>query len=377
MLDGLSRINWKEFDAEELPNWLRALRSDDFDIRLTAGFKLSQYFCEHSHSLNVISEIEDRLSTDVPVLATPFILELLEVDDIDNKKILFDILYTVSDYYLVDKLTGEKRQRAEAIHQIILEKLKLLLVLLHYDDLSERATLIYTLKHFTEQSDTIVEHLLNWAETFVLYEEEAKIACAAILFKLIIDSKVEISQQLERFTTCLYQWIESPLDTISTKAYAAHYLICLLKDDVDDNIIQLLSNTLNLPSSSDLYPPLWSECVDAFSGLSESRCFNTLLDILDSQTDLRIIFDVSATLIAIYFNADKYSFHISYAYHDNSYILSEYKHTAPQFTVPFNQKQKTVIHHLIEKSAIWEVETNLFGIFGLPSSQDELSLLIT
>jgi hypothetical protein len=116
MLYGLSKIDWEQYGAGEFPKWVLDLRSNEFQVRLKAGFKLSAYFCQHSYSLNVISEIEELLSTDAPVLTVPFLLELLAVDDIDNKRIVLELLHTVSEFFEITRLNETQLERAQAIH---------------------------------------------------------------------------------------------------------------------------------------------------------------------------------------------------------------------------------------------------------------------
>jgi len=378
VLDELSDINWKSLDSYELPDWLRALRSDEFNTRLQAGFKLSKYFCDHAHALNVISEIEERLSNDAPVLATPFLLELLSVDDVDNKSILFNILYTVSDYYRVQRLARKKRKRAEAIHQILLENIPFFLDLLHRDTLSGRATLIYLLQHFEEERDLIADHLLKWMETARLGNEEAKIASGSVAFHLL-SRKNSTTVQTQRLIDCLQKWADSPLETLSTKAEASYLLIRLLDDEVTHNTLQLFCNILKLPISSDLHTPLWDDCVVALKGLSEPRCINALLEIFDGQMDMYLMFDIAVSILAIFFDANRYTgIYINHYLHYDPKV--EISHDVlleiPAITLPLTLSQRTVLQHIIDKDTFWNVQTNIFDVFRLPSTREGLSGLL-
>jgi len=378
VLDGLSDINWQALDSEELPDWLIALRSEDFNTRLQAGFKLSKYFCDNAHAFNVILEIEARLSNDAPVLATPFLLELLTVDDIDNKSILFNMLYTVSDYYRVERLTGYKRKRADAIHQIMLKHIPFFLELLHQETLSSRATLIYLLRHFEEEKDIIVDSLLQWMESTLSGDEESKIASVSVAYQFLSRADVTTTQA-QRLINCLQIWIDSPLDTLSTKAEASYLLICLLGDDVQPETLKLFCNILKLPISSELYLPLWDDCVVALHNLSEPDRINVLLDIFDDQTDIHLIFHMVVSLLAIYFDTDRYTgIYLSQYFHHNPRveIPSDISVAVPKITLPLTLHQQTVLQHIVDKDIVWTIQTNIFEVFGLPSTRESLSKLI-
>jgi len=373
VLDNLSQINWAMLNARDLPDLLRTLRSNDLNKRRKASYKLGEYFREHARALNVIADIQDVLSTDAPVLATPFLLELLAVDDIDNKLQISRLLYTVSEYYLVERLNTQARRRAEIIHNTLLNDLDLFLDLLSHTSSETRANLIYMLGHFPEAQQRIVLSLLEWMENGLVEDEESQMAVCSITFKFLGDN----IQNKDRYTKYLREWINSPLTTLSTKGDVAYFLIKLHGDDIDQNTVQLLCNIMKLPLSTNILTPLWDDCVDMFLQLSEPRCLNALLDIFDAQTDLQTIFDVVISLLAIYFNADKYQGIYYYVDQIDGRWVEIISHiNANPLEFPLTKSQSIILQHLVDKSLIWEVETNIFRIFGLPSTRDELAKLI-
>ncbi|MBX3066832.1 MAG: hypothetical protein KF726_27880, partial [Anaerolineae bacterium] len=100
MLEQLDQVDWVLLDAQQVPDLLFRLNSEEEQDRQEAFEALAQKIAP-SILLDLHGRHTDLLDltrNNLPALTTPFILELLEVGDNTDKGSLLELLYDLASY---------------------------------------------------------------------------------------------------------------------------------------------------------------------------------------------------------------------------------------------------------------------------------------
>jgi hypothetical protein len=376
VLTRLKEIDWKSVNASKMVEWIIGLTSPIESERLRAGWKLLEYFRQHAAALGLPEEYKKLLSTDAAVLATPFFIELLQSTDLPNKSTIIKILDVLASYREQEGLENIHRERAEKIYQYLLKEFDFYPPFLESDDSKTRIQIMYLLSQFDEKVVFVAERLIQHIETNRWIDEEEKISAAEIIFKQIQSHHAMASQFLDRFIQILRQWLKDDFVGISVQAYSAFYLIKLLGNKIEHTTIKILSNALKLSTYYGVDIPILGDCIDAFIGLGMQIGTDILLDILEGQTNLSVIFDIASVLLCVHFGADDYHrFHVTELIQGEGFTVINETMIHPM-KAPLNTMQKKVLKHFLAKEELWKVEINLFEVFLLPNSKAELQLLV-
>ena len=378
MLEKLHAIDWQSLNASQMAIWIEDLISTNEAKRKRAGAKLLEGLGEHAEALGNVEEYGEILSSNAPILATPFFVELLTMPEAPAKGIILNILGVLAGYKIKKGLGSIHISRAEEIYRIILQSFDLYVPYLNADDAYTRIEAMYLFSQFDEKLSFVIEIILDQLEKDKESDELGKLCASEIIFKKTQLDKTLASHFSERFTTVLRSWIVSAQSSISVKAQAALYVITLCGNTIEKSVIKLLSNILKIPDDFSLLLPLFAECVDAFIQFGINRCTSILLDIFDNQTDLLQIFDTAVVLLAIHFGADDYHMirATNYGMSENTEIIVQTETPINPIEFPLNEVQIDVLNHLLIKDELWNIDTNLFKIFHLPTSKSELQTLI-
>jgi hypothetical protein len=378
MLDRLHAIDWQSLNASQMAVWIEDLISTNEAKRKRAGAKLLEGLGKHAEALGNVEEYGKILSSDAPVLVTPFFVDLLTMPEAPAKGTILKILDVLAGYKNKEGLEPIHLSRAEQIYQILLSNFDLYIPYLNADDAYTRINVMYLVSQFHEKLPLVIETLLDRLEKDNEPDELGKRCASEIIFETIQADAILTSQFEERLIRLLESWITSFHSSLSIKAQAALYLIRLQNKTIENSTIKLLANILKLPYDFALDVPLFLECVDAFMQLGIKRCIAILLNIFDDQTDVLQIFDTAVILMAINFGVNDYhNFRVSkYDLSEYTKIIIETETQIHPIQFPLNELQINVLDHLLVKDEIWNVDTDLFEVFHLPNSKIELQTLI-
>jgi hypothetical protein len=378
MLGKLHAIDWHGLEAEDLPKWIISLTSKDSRERFQASVKLLDYFCQHSAALNLLGDYKDLLSTDAPVLATPFFIELLSLPETRNKERILEILSVLASYPTIPLLEQIHLERASKIYEILLQSFDLYVPFLDSDESDTRIHTMYLLWYFVEKSAFVTDRLLDRLETNDVPDSFGKAVAAERIFAELQRESELTKQFSSRYARILRGWLSDWSETISVQATAAFYLIRLEGEKVEPFVVRILSNVLKLPSYHTLHIPLLDDCIDAFMQLGIERGTDALLDVFDAQTTFLLIYDLAGALLGIHFGAEDYRrVHASPDYYKEEIVRVVVETTIQPVQQPLNEVQKKILRHIWSKDEMWKLEPNkLLDVFSLPNSRASLKLFI-
>lgn len=171
MLEGLDKINWSKLHhafgkASDVPNWIRALLSEDKQIRENAIYELSENLLHQ----NTVSEASYH--------AIPFLIELLEEPATPDKADIAMLLADMGNnsgsarYEVLEtedrtsaKNPDGRNKYAETIRLSVREELHLLYPYLFHEVYYVRAVIAHALQAFPEKSQEIIPLLEKALET--------------------------------------------------------------------------------------------------------------------------------------------------------------------------------------------------------------------
>lgn len=109
ILPGLDQIDWVSMSESQMPQWVRALASNDKNERLKAYNNL-----EHrltllgSESWESYGPLELLMKNDAPLLIVPFFVELLQRPDLESKVDILQLLCDLANYVTLEASTAYK-----------------------------------------------------------------------------------------------------------------------------------------------------------------------------------------------------------------------------------------------------------------------------
>ena len=107
----LENIDWKGRNAEYIPVWLNQLRSNNQTERAEAKNNLEDTVIRiGNQNFDMGHGISELLSTDLPTLVAPFLIDLLEDENTPDKVSILDMLIGLSLYSTM-KFEGDVYQK--------------------------------------------------------------------------------------------------------------------------------------------------------------------------------------------------------------------------------------------------------------------------
>jgi hypothetical protein len=118
-------VDWKSLNANQVAEWLERLTSDNRSIRLSGYQNLDTKVIDiGSESWESYGPIEELLKTHIPLLITPFLIQLLENPSTQGKETIVLLLTDLANkvYFDIDKLKNEDdRVKASRIFEAVQE----------------------------------------------------------------------------------------------------------------------------------------------------------------------------------------------------------------------------------------------------------------
>lgn len=384
MEDHKTIIDWHKLNAAEVPKWLVALSSTDEKRQLQAKVKLSAYLGQHALALNIASDSYNQvLETDAPVLITSILLEMIKDASVAKPLYVTELMEIVASYLKEPTLGQAQKERAARIHELVLQEFDLYLVMLRHPDAKVRINIMDLLRHIPEKQEKIANALIQHLKTNSISDEVEKLTLITMLFEMIQAEEFDVDRLKKEFIEILSQCIE--LEEISTiLARAACYLILLQKDQVSRTVMDALVDILKKASftepSSDLgLGDLW---IEALLSYGTNQATHTLLTIFEHQADEYALIEIAAILLELHFGSgDVHPFYlIMHTQNDEVHVFVSLGENQGSTTKSQTQKlsdlQKDVLRQFVNKAQLWNIKTNLFELYSLPTTQSEMWKII-
>jgi hypothetical protein len=226
ILKELNAIDWHSMNAEQVPVWIIGLTSADSSIRLHSFGELSRYFCLHDAGLSVFVGYKQLLSSEAPIVATPFLIALLPSSHVEVKRTLLDILFEIANYRHRPYSDEVQQERANKLYDYLLQQFDVFLPFLDTDDSWVKEAAISLISAFEEKDAFVVDLLLKRIDADWRYQRmdaSEKTAVASAIGRKIHSKSILYQQFSQRFELILQRWIENSwFEDISVQAVAAY-----------------------------------------------------------------------------------------------------------------------------------------------------------
>jgi hypothetical protein len=173
MLETLDQIDWKSRNAEEVPEWIRGLTSKIKEVRIDSFARLEDNVIQGRVSFETFDfryGIPSILSNDAPYLIIPFLIELLENEETEEKWVMLYMLNLMT-YYVHFKDVGDYIDLAKQIRTRIWEGHKTYFKLLGDAEIKARRYAVVLLTKFVEHASEIIPEL----ETMLARETDSEV----------------------------------------------------------------------------------------------------------------------------------------------------------------------------------------------------------
>lgn len=377
----MSIIDWQTLKAPELPKWLVALTSKDYDRHFKARMKLADYLGQHAAAQSVGEYYYNRvLSTDAPVLITPIFIEMLKDETVVEPLSIAEFLEEMSGYWRKPGLGQIERQRAEKLLDIINQEFEFLVTMLEHPNPDVRTQIIGILCHLPMRRQDLGQLLLEHLKKFQAADDIETLTVIGVLHN-IIKSKTHSTPALRRdYIHILNQWIEEATYPPVILSDAACKLMILEGKDVSKSVVDTLLNILmHMNFMIDFY--IHRDWVDALLALGIDQGTHHMLTVLDVQKDEDTVFEISAVLLELHFGErDIESLYVHVLDKEETarthYLVSRDKQLPHVVHHNLKDLQREILRHVVQKELLWRYRTNLFEVYHLPASRSDMEKLI-
>lgn len=270
MLEELNTIDWTSRNAEQVPAWILGLASDDKQTRQRSFNNFEEYVVFGNRSfeeVNLMWGLSNIFQTDVPILVVPFLIELLDNEQVPEKDNILYFLHRMALYVEFHYEGDLYLERARQVRLAIWEGLDTYLKLLKHPDPMVRIVTIELLTLYSEYSQQVFTNIICQLkrETHV---KTIVIALKRLSYSLIKGTQLptdvlgEYKELLQGFLTPRH---EDPVRLVAAVFFIERFGNTMLPEAIDV-VREIMGRNPNreaepydsLSSSSGLYP-FWSK----------------------------------------------------------------------------------------------------------------------
>ncbi|MBZ0290947.1 MAG: hypothetical protein K8L99_00115 [Anaerolineae bacterium] len=395
MLEELTDIDWNKLGKPDIPNWLRNLASVDKLQRFDAFENLESEIIQVR-----VFDNEEMLSNvlinNIPLLIVPFLIELVSHDTVKGKHLILYLLEELASYIELDESDPDVQHKARQIREAVCTKVNAYTPLLRSSEKDVRLASVVLLDKCVEAHPEVIELLFERLEV----EEEAKIIKA--LFQLF--GRLVITTQSNELKTRYLRITSLTLSSdasLEIRASAALSLVEIMKA----NASQLAFDTIaeSIPSVIDL--SVLRRCIKALTYQDTDKSIDTLIKLVTNPKTHEVI--ICYTLLGIFdllFNqnmltthivSDSKSFNVKFrpfltpaymgfpsaskvqyiVYDPNDPNLAPFANRQSHLS-HLTEKQVSTLESLLDIGRIWRFESNVFELYELPNSPNQLRNLV-
>ncbi|MBX3083635.1 MAG: hypothetical protein KF716_18520 [Anaerolineae bacterium] len=362
MLEGVEKIDWENYGFPNMPQMLHQIASQDADAR-------SETFNKLYDSLPQLPEVSPHV--------VPFLIELLTVESVEDKAVILSLLMQMASEVAV---TVEQRGNVVAFildtMQEISRGVDVYLKFLRDADAAESA--IQILSYFPSRFREIVPTLEAIIEENIS-TEVTTIAISSIA-RLVTESDALSDEERRKYQTLITSNLLAPDEV--TRADAAIALIKLMQADAPPNVEVALIDMVVKPNSN--VRSYLAKLPSVLAKLGVERAINSMLYLMPQVDDIRMFFCLAQSLLDLAFNDGIFRhYSITTRYHwVRTYQLLEIYFTNDkdddqlEIRRKITDIQRRVLTWLLSVKMIWNIQTNLWALYGLPDSIDALQRLV-
>jgi hypothetical protein len=357
MLENVDSVDWAGLGYAEMASWLRDLASDD-EATQEAGFN-ALYDHRVEESLNVAPYV------------VPFLIELLSVRVGKTKRDFLTFLMQIASETSVRPDNPLYSKVFDALERYTTIYLDLL------DTAETRGESLELLGYLRGKVQVIAPKLLSMIDL-----NQSKFAAIFTLNNLLVDNEIITEADKRQFTSRFESVLSSDEDNYVRLA-AAMLVISLLKEKSPGDAIEIISwGILNADSETRAKLSNVTLLIQTLLKLGNAKAIDELSRVFPSLEKASYIFEVLVKLLNLGFNEGKFVNYLHsieridgvlkrYTYHDYTHIQDK---TQPIQNL--NPTQRQILSALLKNDHLWEFQTNIFELHGLPSSREDIRNLI-
>jgi hypothetical protein len=356
MLEKLNEFDWQNIGLPQIPNLLHGISSID-----------------KNHRQKSYDELYDIGLLDLPKgtpYIIPFLIELLGEALPEKQSVLLLLLQLSSEATIRLKQISDHCDVCRDVLNEISKGIHLCLPFLFITE--TRATTLQLVSYLRQEADLIAPQLMS------LLSSDKSVDKALIIYSLgdlIRDRGTEQKENIQKYRTYFKEMTSSEIENNETRIAAAALLIQEMKVGAPIEAQKIITNAV-IEKSHQKSGNIDRLCT-FISELGIQRATESLSEIVNSITDAQDIFTVVPILLDIVFNNGKFSSHSkSMTKKDDQLVEINFRRTQilPIIASKNNltPSQIHVISYLVEQPKIWVYKSNIFELYGLPTSRDEL-----
>ncbi len=409
MLEKLDSIDWANIHhshgtAEQFPQWIRELTSDDPETRQSA-FELVREYSHHQDT-----------NYQVTPYVVPFIVELAQKEDLQNRHQLIDLIgnYAYSTWWIFDDEeriqyyrqllpSNIYREHFEAefaqdtqVYQEVVKGLPVVLHAVTSDVATVRlsayeALLKYRVNEFPEILSALRAAISNETDPqsqLVMVSQSSSLLDTDEY--LTLEQKHPFIEPLEKFT--------SPEYPLKTRYAAALRLAMIMQQATSLEIIHLLEVGAIDSNSESLYWRYESVC-RALAGVEYDQAIAVLTRFLLSTSSATDAQRIAITLLDLVFYrkyreivsaslSKKLPDVIVWDHLPEGYLKETDANSRKQFGTLYQKtetpvdvnslsdEQRQALQTVIETDSVWMLRSNLMEIYGLPAERSKVRALL-
>ncbi len=386
MLEKMSNIDWEQLQAPKIPSWLYQMTSEDEKIRSEAHVHFGEQVL---HTLAISDEIKlnnaELFRNNIQLTALPFLIELLEDDNVhDKNKILYAFHTMITYIHFIDS-NDTYYSKAMELRNAVWEYHDIYIDCLESRIRKTQIATIQLLAEFGEHGSYILSHFHRLIEG-THKKDLLSIVLWEINHNLLKDGKVIIRLPPE-FVSYLEMLIESNPEHIIRITSAIILINTLDKNAPEIAIIYLTKALINRsdkpPLEYNIRTVLASVQAKILVKLGVEKGLSIAIQIIDESPIAENRFHALLAALILVFSTEQnsYNYTIIPSYKGSEleqYTLSLlHKDNVQSFNpTTLNTEQEKVLEVIVQNDWIWEIKSNVLEIFNLPKSRAELTKLI-
>ncbi len=386
MLVNIDKVDWKIRYAEELPNHIKNLASDDGQLSIYAQEYIEDKILYGGINFQDVDRgygISAILASDILYLMTPFLIELLTYEQVKTKAAILSMLRFMVGYVGFHYEGEIYLDRAKQLRQVIWKENNLYLNLLVDADPSIRVAAFSLLSSFEEYAQRLLPPLLE-----KIREEGSTDTKSLMLWnlkKLVIENEILDPEMRHRFIDLLHELIV-PNQDYPVRIVAATLLIYFLRDEAPFEVINIVIQSIiyesDPPSPAHLIFMRAKERTKSLLDLGVEKGIPAAVEVMRHTKHLENGYYALMVALVLAFTPETFPeygiirhYRAGVPSNEVIFIVEESYQPHPDLQA-LDSLQKSVIKAIIEADWVWETDSNVLEIFALPTTKDGLSNLV-
>jgi hypothetical protein len=376
VLEKMERVDWAALGLADVQRWLKDLASPEQGLRREAFNSLLEHV-EQGHIFEGYGSLRDILKNELQALVAAFLIELLGHESVENKEYELYLLDGFCFYFTRAEALEPYVTRLNHLRQVISSGISTYLSLLDHSSSKVREAAVtlssrlnehnqlflgYTLPHAERETNARIKALLLWRTYEKLaVDKNLRDEFQAMFIELLnrlLKLQGDPIQPVAAVCLVSLEREKSPqqaIDSIVDALIALHDDSVYLGFDWDYDFYRFTHALTTLGLSKGIVALRAVTEAPDVSRTSRFHALNGLLHLAVGEGEL----------VRIYIDGENYPGSIE--------VRAEFRKPEVHH---LNEMQRGMIEMIVNNDRVWEVSTDLFTLYGLPASREELRQML-